>query len=142
MFIEVPSDINVGLLDGVEDQLRHARPLPAQQVRLEESLASREPLVIDLDDSAVRQGVLLHQESGVQGQLLLRVDVVGNIAQLLLYHPDSVKVRSFVEDISVHQEEFYQVLGDVPASDVQPLGDAGDGEAVIHRHDVSHTVTG
>ena len=55
--------------------------------------------------------------------------------------PDGVKVSSFVEDISVHQEEFYQVLSDVPASDVQPLGDAGDGEAVVDRHDMGHTVT-
>ena len=80
MFIQFRPDVDVCRLDGTEDQLRHARPLPAQQVRLEESLASSEPLVIDLDDSAVRQGVVLHQEGGVQGQLLLRVDVVGNIA--------------------------------------------------------------
>ena len=49
MFIEVRPDINVGLLDGVEDELRHAGTLPAQEVGLEESLASRESLVIDLE---------------------------------------------------------------------------------------------
>ena len=49
MFIEVRPDINVGLLDCVEDQLRHAGTLPAQEVGLEESLASRESLVIDLE---------------------------------------------------------------------------------------------
>ena len=48
MFIEVRPDINVGLLDGVEDELGHAGPFPAQQVRLEQSLASSEPLVIHL----------------------------------------------------------------------------------------------
>ena len=51
MFIEVRPDINVGLLDGVEDELGHASPFPAQQVRLEQSLASSEPLVIHLTQS-------------------------------------------------------------------------------------------
>ena len=48
MFIEVRPDVNVGLLDGVEDELRHAGALPSQQVGLEQSLAGSEPLVINL----------------------------------------------------------------------------------------------
>lgn len=47
--------VDVGRLDGVEEQLGHAHALHVDQVGLEEGLGRLKPLAADLDDPAVRE---------------------------------------------------------------------------------------
>ena len=41
----------------------------------------------NLDDPSIRKSVLLYEEGGLLGELLLSVDVVANVAELLLHDP-------------------------------------------------------
>ena len=41
----------------------------------------------NLDDPSIRKSVLLNKEGGLLGELLLGVDVVANVAELLLHDP-------------------------------------------------------
>ena len=41
----------------------------------------------NLDDPSIRKSVLLYEEGGLLGELLLGVDVVANVAELLLHDP-------------------------------------------------------
>ena len=54
----------------------------------------------NLDDAAVGQGVRLDEERGLLGELLLRHDVVADVAELLLHHADRLKVGGVVERVT------------------------------------------
>ena len=47
----------------------------------------------------------LHQHGGLQSQLLLLLDVVAHVAQLLLHHPDRLKVGRVVEGVAPQQQQ-------------------------------------
>lgn len=114
MLVQLGPHVNVPGLDGGEDQLRHALPLLVDEVWLEQGLTGLEPLPHDLDDPAVGQGVLLHQEGGLLHELLLRVDVVANRTQFLLHHTDDcLEVCCVVESISSEEQQLDEVPGDV-----------------------------
>ena len=57
---------------------------------------------------------MLYQEGRLLGQLLLRVDVVGHVAELLLHHSHRLEVCCVIKCVSLEQEELDQVSGDVP----------------------------
>ena len=52
-------------------------------------------------------------------QLLLGGDVVPDVAELLLHHPDGLEVCGVVEGVAAEEEELDQVAGDVSAGDIQ-----------------------
>jgi hypothetical protein len=49
--------------------------------------------------------VLLDEDGGLVGELLLRLDVVRHVAQLLLHQPHRLKVRGRVECVPAQQEQ-------------------------------------
>ena len=55
VFVEVGSQVNVGWLDGVEQQLGHAHTVHVDEMRLEQCLRGSEPLPSHLDHTAVWQ---------------------------------------------------------------------------------------
>lgn len=55
--------------------------------------------------------VRFHQHGGLQGQLLLLLDVVAHIAQLLLHHTHRLKVCRVVEGITPQQQQLEEEDG-------------------------------
>lgn len=53
----------------------------------------------------VTDRVGLNQHGGLQRQLLLLLDVVAHVAQLLLHHAHSLKVRRVVEGVAPQQQQ-------------------------------------
>merc|ERR1711892_1001664 len=142
VFVQLWSHVDVPGLDGREDQLRHALPLLVDEVRLEQGFTCLKPFPSDLDDPAIWQGVQLHQECCLLGQLLFGMDVVAHIAQLLLHHAHRLEISCVVKGISSEKQQFDEVPGDVPASNVQPLSQMWECKALVYRADMSHAIPG
>lgn len=82
--VQVLTDVDVTLHDGVVDCLVDTARFHTQEGRLEESLRATEPLVTDGDDLTVGQlvGLLQGGGGGSGGHFLLKVQ--GDVTQLLL----------------------------------------------------------
>lgn len=63
--------VNVGGLDGVEEELGDTGLLDVDEMRLEETLGGFETLAADADDAAVGEGVALYQNGGFLGEFLV-----------------------------------------------------------------------
>ena len=98
--VQVLTDINVTLHDGVEGGLVDAAGLHSQEGRLEEGLRAPEPLVTDGDDLTVGKLIGLLEGGGGSsgGHLLLKVQ--SNIAELLLDVPDNLPLSGGGEGVS------------------------------------------
>lgn len=86
--------------------------------------------------------VLLHEDRCVQGQLLLLINIVADIAQLLLDLADGLKVRRVIERVPAKKHELDQVPRDVTPSNIQSARQMRQREALVHRHNMGDTVTG
>jgi hypothetical protein len=60
---------------------------------------------------------------------------------LLLDLTDGLEIGSPVEDIAAEEEKLDEVASDVTTGDVETTGQVGQREALVHGHDVGHTVT-
>jgi hypothetical protein len=119
--VQTRSDIDIGALDSVEEQFSHTGLINIHQMGLEETLGGLESLTADTDDTAVGKGVGLDQNSGILGQLLVQLKVVGNVAELLLDLADGLEIGGSVQRIAAAQKKGNQVAGDIPASHIQSL---------------------
>merc|ERR1719222_1682465 len=92
--VQVLTDVNVALHDGVEGGLVDATGLHSQEGRLEHGLGATESLIADGDDLTVGKLIGLLEGGGGSsgGHLLLKVK--GNIAQLLLDVTDNLSLSS------------------------------------------------
>jgi hypothetical protein len=82
--VQVLTDINVALHDGVVSGFMDTSRFSAQERRLEESFRGTESLVSDGDDLTVRKLVGLLNGGRRGSSVHLSVEVEGNIAKLLL----------------------------------------------------------
>ena len=98
--IQVLTDINVTLHDGVKGSLVDTAGLHSQEGRLEEGLRAPEPLITDGDDLTIGKLIGLLEGGGGSsgGHLLLKVK--GDIAQLLLDVPDDFPLGGGGERVS------------------------------------------
>merc|ERR1719365_507953 len=82
--VQVLTDVNVALHDGVVGGLVDAAGLHSEEGGLEKGLGAAEPLVADGDDRAVGQLVGLLEGGGGGGGGHLLLEVQGDVAELLL----------------------------------------------------------
>merc|ERR1719178_251185 len=82
--VEILTDIDVALHDGLEGAVVDAAGLLADEARLEEDLRAAEALVADDDDVSVGELVALLERRGLGGGLHLLVEVKGDVGELLL----------------------------------------------------------
>merc|ERR1719342_1681021 len=117
--IEVLSDINVALHDGVVGGLVDSAGLHSEEGWLEESLGASESLVSDGDDLAVGKLIgLLEGGGGSSGRHLL-LEVKGNIAELLLDVTDDLTLSGGGERVASLGEDLHQVVGELTSSKVK-----------------------
>ena len=66
-----------------------------------------------------------------------------DITKLLLDLPHCLEIRSPIEGVSSHKEKFDEVpaRGNVSISDIQPSCEKGKGITIVHRHNVSNTIS-
>lgn len=66
---------------------------------------------------------------------------VPGVAELLLDLADGLKVSSAVEGVTAVEEQLDEVLGHIATSNIQTLGDMGQGVSLNNGHNMGHTIT-
>merc|ERR1711922_11494 len=139
--VQVLTDVNIALHDGVEGGLVDAAGLHSKEGRLEESLGATESLVTDGDDLTVGKLIgLLEGGGGSSGGHFL-LEVKGNIAQLLLDVTDNLSLGSGGERVTSLSEDLHQVVGQFTASKVKTEDSVGESITFIDGDSVGNTIT-
>jgi len=140
--IEILTDVNIALHDGVVGGLVDATGFHSKERRLEESLRATETLIADGDDLAVGKLIRLLKGGGggSSGHLLLKVK--SNIAQLLLDISDNLSLGSGGERVTSLSKDLHQVVGQFTASEVKTEDSVGEGITFIDGDSVGHTIAG
>merc|ERR1712096_45652 len=139
--VQVLTDIDVTLHDGVVGALVDASLLHAEEGGLEESLWAPEALVADGDDLPVWQLVGLLQAGAGGGGLHLLLEVQGDVGQLLLDVTHDFTLGGGGEGVPTLGEDLHQVVGQVTAGKIQTDDGVGQGVSLVDGDGVGHTIT-
>merc|ERR1719419_187849 len=139
--IEILTDVNIALHDGVVGGLMDATGFHSKEGRLEEGLGAAETLVANGDDLAVGKfiGLLEGGGGGSSGHLLL--EVKSNIAELLLDVTDNLTLSSGGERVATLSEDLHQVVGELTSSKVKTDDGMGEGITFIDGDTMGDTIT-
>lgn len=141
VLVELRTDIHVSAVDSVEDGLRDTNSIDIDETGGEEGLGSHVALTADLDDATVGEGVRLDQNGGIGRETVLQINVITDVAELLLHLTDSLEVSGTVEGISAVEEELDKVLGDIASSNVDTLGQVGQTNSLVDGNDVRDSIS-
>lgn len=134
--------VDVGGLDGLEQELGDAGLLAVDEVGLEEALGGLEPLAPHADDAAVGQRVALDQHCRVLAKALVQFQVVRHVAELLLDLPHRLEVRRPVQRVSPSQQQRDQVAGDVSPGHVESPGEVVEDHGFVDGNNMRDTIAG
>jgi len=140
--VQVLSDIDVALHDGVVHGLVDTARFHTQEGRLEEGLRATETLVTDGDDLSIRQFVGLLEGGGSSGGGHFLFEVQGNIAELLLDISDNFSLSGGGERVTTFGEDLHEVVSKVPTGQVQSEDGVGKGITFVDGDGVGDTITG
>merc|ERR1712112_423436 len=139
--IEILTDINIALHDGVVGGLMDTTCFHSKEGRLEEGLRAAEALIANGDDLAVRKFIgLLKGGGGSSGGHLL-LEVKGNIAELLLDVTDDFTFSSGGERVATLSEDLHQVVSELTSSKVKTDDGMGKGITFIDGDTMGDTIT-
>merc|ERR1719430_2639184 len=139
--IEILTDVNIGLHDGVVGGLVDAAGFHSQEGRLEESLRAAETLIANGDDLAVGKLISLLKGGGGSGSGHFLFEVKSNIAELLLDITDNLALSSGCEGVATFSEDLHQVLGEFTSSKIKTDNGVGEGITFIDGDTVGDTIS-
>ena len=131
MLVELGSHVHVGSLNSVEHELGDSEAFAVGQVGLEEDLGRFKTLATELDDPPIRKLgeekiemghnsrfqlivytltlgaylVRLDEHGGLEGQTLLFLDIVSNVAQTLFHNTNGLKVGRMIEGVASQEQQ-------------------------------------
>merc|ERR1712027_184759 len=140
--VQVLSDINIALHDGVVSGLVDSASLHSEEGWLEESLWASESLVSDGDDLTVGKLIGLLKGGGGSSNGHLLLEVKGNIAELFLDVTDNLSLGSGGERVASLSEDLHQVVGELTSSQVKTNNGVGESITLVDGDTVGDTVTG
>merc|ERR1712112_502496 len=139
--IEILTDVNIALHDGVVGGLVDAAGFHSKEGRLEEGLWAAETLIANGDDLAVGKFIGLLEGGGGSSSGHLMFEVKSNIAELLLDVTDDLTLSSGGERVATLSEDLHQVVGELTSSKVKTDDGMGKGITFIDGDTVGDTVT-
>merc|ERR1712137_136491 len=139
--VEVLTDVNVALHNRIVGGLVHARRLHAEEGRLEERLRAAEALVANGDDLAVRKLIALLDSGGLRGGGHFRVEVKGNVGELLLDITHNLALGGGGEGVATLSEELDHPVSEVTASEVEAEDGVRQRVALVDRDGVRHAIS-
>merc|ERR1719320_941807 len=139
--IEILTDVNIALHDGVVGGLVDSTGFHSKEGRLEESLWAAETFVADGDDLAVGKFIRLLKGGGGSGSRHLLLEVKGNIAELLLDVTDNLTLSSGGEGVATLSEDLHQVVGELTSSKIKTDDGVGKGITFIDGDTVGDTIS-
>ena len=140
--VQTGTHIHISTLDGVEEHFCNSGLIDVDQVRLEETFWGLETLASYPNDSTVGKGVRLNQDGGIFGELLVQLQVVRNIAKLLLDLAHRLEICRTVQGVSTTEKEGDQVPGNIATSNVQTADMVVQDCGFVNGDNVGDTITG
>merc|ERR1711976_267924 len=139
--IEILTDVNIALHNGVVGGLMDAAGFHSKEGRLEESLRAAETLIADGDDLAVGKFIRLLKggRGSSSGHFLLKVK--GDIAELLLDVTDNLTLSSGGEGVTAFGKDLHEVVGELTSSKVKTDDGMGKGITLIDGNSVGNAIT-
>merc|ERR1719233_1027078 len=139
--IEILTDVNITLHDGVVGGLMDSTGFHSEEGRLEESLWAAETLIANGDDLAVGKFIRLLEGGGGSSRGHLLLEVKGNIAKLLLDVTDNLTHSGGSEGVATLSEDLHQVVGELTSSKVKTDNGVGKGITFIDGDTVGDTIS-
>merc|ERR1719317_451643 len=139
--IEILTDVNIALHDGVVGGLVDATGFHSKEGGLEESLRATETLIANGDDLAVRKFIRLLKGGGSSSSGHLLLEVKGNIAKLLLDVTDNLALSSGGEGVATLSEDLHEVVGELTSSKIKTDNSVGEGITFIDGDTVGDTIS-
>jgi len=140
--IQVLSDINVALHDGVVGGLMDTARLHSQEGWLEEGLWASESLVSDGDDLTVGKLVALLKGAGRGSGSHLLLKVKSNVAELLLDVTNNLTLGGGGEGVASLGKDLHQVVSEVTTGKIQSEDGVGESVSLVDGDGVGDTITG
>merc|ERR1719508_569519 len=139
--IEILTDINITLYDGVVGSLMDAAGFHSEEGWLEESLRATETFIANGDDLTVGKLIRLLKGGGgsSSGHFLLKVK--SNIAELLLDVTDNLTLSSGGERVATLSKDLHQVVGQFTSSKVKTDNGMGKSITFIDGDTVGDTIS-
>merc|ERR1719430_186887 len=139
--IEILTDVNIALHDGVIGCLMDATGFHSKEGRLGESVRATETFIADGDDLAVGKFIRLLKGGGCSSSGHLLFEVKGNIAELLLDVTDNLTLSSGGEGVATLSEDLHQVVGEFTSSKIKTDNGVGKGITFIDGDTVGDTIS-
>ena len=139
--VEILTDVDVALHDGVVASLVDTSRLHSQEAGLEEGLWASETLVADGDDLSVGKLVALLERGAGGGSLHLLFEVEGDIAELLLDVTDDLTLGGGGERVATLGEDLHEVIGQITSGQVETEDGVGEGVSLVDGNGVGDTIT-
>lgn len=140
--IQILTDINIALHDGVEGGDVDTTALQTEDAGLEHGLGSTEALVANGDDLAVGKLIGLLEVGALGSGLDLLLEVESDVAELLLDVTDDFTLGGGGEGVAALGQDLHQVVRQVTTGHVDTRDGVGQGETLVDGDNVSDTVTG
>jgi len=140
--VQVLTDVNVALHDGVVGGFVYTRGFHSDEGWLEHGLWATESLVSDGDDLTVREFVALFEGAAGGGGGHFLFEVKGNIAKFFLDVTDNFAFSSGNEGVATFSEDLHQVVGKVTTGEVKTHDGVREGITFIDWDIVRDTITG
>merc|ERR1712106_216136 len=139
--IQVLTDVNIALHDGVEGGLMDSACFHSEEGRLEQSLRAAETLIANGDDLAVGKLIRLLKGGGCSSSGHFLFKVKSNIAELLLDVTDNLALSSGGERVATLSEDLHQVVGEFTSSKIKTDNGMGKGITFIDWDTVGDTIS-
>jgi len=139
--VQILTNVNIALHNGVVNGLVDSAAFHTQERGLEQGLGATEPFVANGDNLTVRKLIGLFQGGGSSsgGHFLFKVQ--GNVAQLFLNVSDNFSLSGGGEGVATFGQDFHEVVGQVPAGQIQTEDGVGEGVTLVNGDGVGNTIS-
>jgi len=139
--IEILSDINIALHDGVVGGFVNSSSFHTKERGLEQSLRASESFISDGDDLSIWQFIALLEGRGGGSSLHFLFEVKGNVGELLLDISDNFSFSSGGEGVSSFSQDLHHVIGEISAGKIESENGMGKCIALVDWNSVGDTIS-
>merc|ERR1719495_25747 len=139
--IEILTDINITLHDGVIGGFMDSTSFHSKEGRLEESLRAAETLISNGNDLTIRKfiGLLKGGGGSSSGHFLFKIK--GDIAKLLLDITDNLTLSCCSKGVATLSKDLHQVICKLTSSEIKTDDGVGKSITFINRNTVGNTIS-
>merc|ERR1719213_152176 len=139
--IEILTDINITLHDGVIGGFMDTTSFHSKEGRLEENLGATETLISNGNDLTIRKFIGLLKGGGGSSSGHFLFEVKGNIAKLLLDVTNNLTLSSGSEGVATLSKDLHQVVGKLTSSEIKTDDGMGESITFIDRNTMGNTIS-